>query len=293
MGSTGVTVACFVLSYVVVLLLELSRWGFRMPFRFLALLVMTALGVLTHTLYLWDQLAQEYNALGPQLLFSSWYDWSLLSAWALGVVYLVLIVRKPETPLGTFIVPLLLGLLGIARLVRTQPRFDRATSTGIWNWSHGMSLMIGMMLVTLGMAMALMYLLQAWRLKHKKSRLGLLRLPSLEYLQAMGRYTLFASATALGIGLLSGVIMNLQRNNHVVWTESGILLSGGLFLWLSLACLLQWRFAERGLGKWTAYLNIGSFALTLLAMAFVMAAPHGRKPVDPIMVTPGKEGPKP
>ncbi len=44
-----------------------------------------------------DQLAQEYNALGPQLLFSSWYDWSLLSAWALGVVYLVLIVRKPET----------------------------------------------------------------------------------------------------------------------------------------------------------------------------------------------------
>ncbi len=282
MLPTGVTVTCFLLSYAIVLLLELSRWAFRMPYRIVALLVMTLLGVLTHTLFLIDIAAKEVHELGPQFLLSSWYDWALLSALCLGIVYLILIIRRPESPLGTFIVPMLIGLIVLASFLKSQPHFDRETSMGIWRWTHGISLMVGMMMVTFGMAMATMYLVQAWILKRKKSRSSLLRLPSLEYLQAMGQSTLYVSAVSIGVGLISGVMMNLQKNSRVVWTESGILFSAGLFLWLLVASFLQWKLSRRGLGRWTAYLNIGSFVLMLFASILVVSAPHGRTKQEPV-----------
>ena len=135
---------------------------------------------------------------------------------------------------------------------------------------------IGTMLVSLGFAMAIMYLFQEWRLKNKRTNKGVLRLPSLEYLQTLGSYCLLCSAGSIGFGVVSGFIMNLVQDGQVNWTDRGILFSGGLFLWLAIASAIQWYFAKRGRGHFTAWMNILSFVIVAIALYLVVSAPHGR-----------------
>lgn len=272
---TGVTVTCFVLAYLGTLALELSRWGFRMPYRMAAVLILMSLGWIAHGLYLLDLGAKEIADQGPDALLSTWYDWSLLTAFGLASIYLVLVFRKPETPVGSFLLPLILALIAFSRFVMNQPAFGRDLTTGIWRWTHGVSLMLAMMIVTFGFAIACMYLFQAWRLKKKKRPMSFLRLPSLEYLHSMGRMNLFTSAACFAVGLGSGVIMNLQNRGQVDWLQPGIVFSSALFLWFSVACILQWRLSQRGLGRWTANLNVISFILLSVALYLVAGASHG------------------
>jgi hypothetical protein len=84
------------------------------------------------------------------------------------------------------------------------------------------------------------------------------------------------SAAAIGFGVISGVVMNLVKDGQVNWTDRGIVFSGGLFLWLCLACLLQWHFAKRVSGHITAWMNILSFIIVAIALYLVVSAPHGR-----------------
>ncbi len=73
---TGVTLACFVTSYGIALLLELSRWVVRMPYRMAIELSMIFLGILTHGLYLVDRIAVEVQQSGASAVFSNWFDWA-------------------------------------------------------------------------------------------------------------------------------------------------------------------------------------------------------------------------
>jgi hypothetical protein len=129
--------------------------------------------------------------------------------------------------------------------------------------------------VTLGLATALMSLVQEYRLKTKRGMAGTLRLPSLEYLHTLGRSCLVVSTIAIACGLVSGVVLNFQRNGSVNWLESGIIFSGGLLVWLLIASILEWQASLRAT-SWAAYLNIASFLIVFLALVLVFAAPHGR-----------------
>ncbi len=53
--TTGVTISCFLLSYLVAFALELSRLYLKMPWRMVGICLMAWLGLLTHGLYLWDR----------------------------------------------------------------------------------------------------------------------------------------------------------------------------------------------------------------------------------------------
>jgi hypothetical protein len=131
------------------------------------------------------------------------------------------------------------------------------------------------MLVALGFAIALMYFVQASRLKRIGTSANALRLPSLEYLQSMGRQCILGSAGAVGFGVVTGAIMNLVQSGQIDWTNRGILFSTALFVWLSLAALLQWASSHRGRGEWTAILSVLSFVIVVAALAVVMSTPHG------------------
>ncbi len=142
---TGVTLACFVTSYGIALLLELSRWVIRMPYRMAIELSMIFLGILTHGLYLVDRIAVEVQQSAASAVFSNWFDWALLVSLGLAVCCWLMILRKPESPIGTFLLPLILALIAAAQFLRSQPAFDRRASNMIWPWIHGISLMVGMM----------------------------------------------------------------------------------------------------------------------------------------------------
>jgi hypothetical protein len=270
---------CFLVAYALVLCLELGRWvglSSRGKSWLMKLLVcMTALGLLTHTLYLMDRVFQSAASDATWRLALSWHDWGIMTAWGLAIAYAALLLRRSESWIGLFVLPLLLVLVGASIAVPSVP-LNPASSASLWRIVHGVSMTLGTMLVSLGFAMAIMYLFQAWRLKTKRPTKGLLRLPSLEYLQSFGSTCLLCSAAAIGFGVASGVIMNLVQDGQVNWADRGIVFSGGLFLWLALASAVQWHFANKGRGHFTAWMNILSFVIVAIALYLVVSAPHGR-----------------
>ena len=271
---------CFLVAYALVFCLELIRWVGLTPRGMLwlmrMLIAMTAMGLLTHSLYLMDRIFLSATANESWRFVFSWHDWGILSAWALAIAYAILLLRRSESWIGLFVLPLLLSLIGVAIAIPSEP-INQASSASLWRIVHGIGMTLGTMLVSLGFAMAIMYLIQEWRLKAKLAKKGLLRLPSLEYLQSFGSTCLLCSASSIGFGVLSGVIMNLVQDGQVNWTDRGIVFSGGLFLWLVVASGIQWYFAKRGRGHFTAWMNILSFLIVGIALYLVVSAPHGKR----------------
>lgn len=284
---------CFLVTYAIVLILEIIRWldgtgriGLPSAFkpwlsRIIFGLAVTAL--FTHSLYLLDRIFLSASTSSSLRLVSSWHDWAIVSSFALSCSYIWLLLKRRESLIGLFVLPLLLVLVGLSLAVPSDP-LGNGNSATLWRLVHGASMTIGTMLVTLGFAMAIMYLIQAYRLKHKRPHQGVLRLPSLEYLQSFGSFCLLVSAASIGFGLVSGVIMNLVRDGQVNWTDRGILFSGGLFAWLVVASWIQWHFAKRGQGAYTAWMNVLSFVIVGVAVLLVMSAPHGEVPIKQVDV---------
>jgi hypothetical protein len=137
----------------------------------------------------------------------------------------------------------------------------------------------------------MMYYVQARRLKHLGSSANTIRLPTLEYLQSMGRKCILGSAGAVGFGVVSGAIMNLTQDGQVAWTDRGILLTSGLFVWLCMAATAQWASSKLGRGEWTAAMSVLSFVIVVIALAVVVSTPHGTRPrVDGHAVVPAQGG---
>ena len=91
-----ISVTCFFASYVVALVLEMSRlvgnFGFRKP----AVLAMMGLGIFTHVSYLF--LRAVYPAVEDDRgLLSSWGRWSLFLALGLAVIFVIAYLRQ-STP---------------------------------------------------------------------------------------------------------------------------------------------------------------------------------------------------
>lgn len=288
--SFGISVGWLFVAYIAALLIELSRLAVRMPYRLAALLGVTIIGLVLHALYLLGRFfpaaAPSIDggpASGQELLLSggtSWYDWVLLVAWALAAVYTGLLVRRPESQLGLFVLPLLIMVVALATGLRSLSPLERAAEVAwVWRAVHAVSLLVGTMLLSLGFAVSWMYLFQSFRLKHRHGWWRRLKLPSLEYLQTLGGLCLRLAAFSVAVGVASGVAMNLTRDGEVRWLDGGVTFSAGLLLWLVVASVAQWRLTQRGLGRWTAYLNLASFLVLVVSLLVVIAGSHaGNQP---------------
>ncbi len=267
----GVTVWCFLLSYLIVVVLEYSRPA--LPFRSRPLWIISwmALGWLTHSMFLVDKIWLDMAAQG---VLSSWFQWALLVAWGIATLYLVLLWRRPDNALGTFILPLLMASIALALSLRGAAPFQRETTNTLWKSIHGMSLMIGTMIILFGLATGLMYLVQSYRLKHKlKSQRGF-RLPSLEYLQWLNRLSLFISFAMLSLGLLSGIVLNLNKDGHISWFSGGIVFTFALCAWSAAAVAIELTGYRAFGGKRTAYLTLANFVFLALVLGFVLLSQH-------------------
>jgi hypothetical protein len=279
----GISATCFVGSYIVALLLELSRAVMRVPGRGLLTIAFTVAGLFAHAVYLVMR-GQQLTSVAETGLFAGWYDWSLLVAWGVAACYLVLYFRRPDTIVGYFLLPSVLALVGLARFTRDWAPFSRVEAVGVWRSVHGLAMTVGAAAVLMGFIAGLMYLTKAWRLKAKAAGASTLRLPNLERLQRMNRHCLVVSTIAVGIGVLSGVIMNLNRWGYVGWSEGGVVLSCVLFVWLLLAMAFEFFYTPAREGRKVVYLTLASFAFLVITMIGVFSSDHGRsnavKPMD-------------
>ena len=149
---------CFLVAYSIVLVLELLRWldgTGRLPLPLAVkpwlsriLLGVAACGLFTHSLYLLDRIFLSASTSSSIRLVSSWHDWAIVSAWALACSYIWLLLKRRESLIGLFVLPLLLVLVGLSLAVPSEPLGDGNSAT-LWRLVHGASMTIGTMLVTL------------------------------------------------------------------------------------------------------------------------------------------------
>ena len=265
-----ISVTCFFTSYLVVLVLELLRVLGRIPGRGLLVIVMMAIGLFTHITFL---LLRAFDATDDNARLATWSDWSLLLALGLSICFLVFYLRRPDTIISFFFLPIVLALIGLSIGVRDFAPFSRSEAAGVWSAVHGLAMMIGAGAVLIGFLAGVMYLVQSWRLKHKRAGSSL-RLPTLETLGRLNRQCLVISTSAVGVGLLSGVVMNLNRWGHVGWTDGGVMFSLLLLIWLLAATMIEYFYAPASQGRKAVYLTLASLGFLVLAMFGVLSS-HG------------------
>ncbi len=269
-----ISITCFFTSYLIVLVLELLRLLGRIPGRALLVIVMTAIGLFTHVCYLMLR-ATESRGGGDVGLLATWSDWSLLLALGLAVCFFVLYLRRPDTIVSFFFLPAVMALIGLAIAFRDLAPFTRNEAVDVWRSVHALAMMVGSVAVLIGFLAGVMYLVQSWRLKHKRAG-SMFRLPTLESLGRLNRRCLVISTTAVAVGLLAGVVMNLNRWGHVVWTDRGVLLSMLLLLWLAAATALEYFYEPASRGRKAVYLTLASLGFLILAMIGVLSSSHGQ-----------------
>ena len=266
---SGISTFCFFASYTVALGLEVSRLFFRMPIRLIVMIGFAVAGLLAHSLYLW------HRAQTGTMPLSSWHDWYLIGAWVIAAAYIGLAVSRPQTNIGLFLLPVVLALVGLAQAFRDQASFPRDRAMQMWGIAHGVMLLLGTVAVSFGFAAGLMYLVQSWRLKHHVSPRAGLKLPSLEWLQAINKQSLIYSSCFIALGLIAGIILNAvkARGNAagLPWNDSVVVTSSVLLVWLLAATVFESLYKPAQQGRKVAYLTVASFVFLALVMAILLA----------------------
>lgn len=272
----SVHVVCFAASYAVALILEITRLMFRSGVRGAAMLGFAGAGLIAHTMFLFNRARAAHES--P---LSSEMDFYLLVAWVLVIIYLYLVWYHPKAPFGLFLLPLVLVLIGLATAFADPQPFAREPASRVWGAVHGTALLVGVVTVLIGFAAGLMYLYQAWRLKRKRLPGEGLRLPSLEWLQRVSGRALVISMIALGVGVLSGMNLNLihhrRHETALPWSDPLVLATLGMFGWLVLSVLIGGVYRPARAGRKVAYLTMVSFVFLVIALAVMlfMNTQHG------------------
>ncbi|MEK6239144.1 MAG: hypothetical protein N2C14_30880, partial [Planctomycetales bacterium] len=115
-----INILCFAASYGITFLLEISRLAFRSGVRGAVMILFAAGGLFAHTLFLAHR---AYIATGVPL--SSPFDWYLIAAWLLILVYLYLTVYHQHTAMGFFVLPFVGVLILAAQWADKQPFASR------------------------------------------------------------------------------------------------------------------------------------------------------------------------
>ena len=261
-----VTIVCFLASYGVALALEL--WHLYRPrpiLRWLSLAFGGA-GFLAHSIYLaWQR---------PPLAWQS--GLLLFLAWILAIFYLYGSLHHGRLAWGIFVLPLILGLVGLGAALRSPHAGSdagRAEGLKYWGEVHAALLVLAAVGVCVGFLASLMYLFQAQRLRAKLLPGQGIKLPSLERLDQMNRRAIIWAFPLMTAGIAIGFILMTQEADPIAgWTDPRVLSTG--VLWLAFAVLIYLRYGYHLRGRQVAFLTI--FAFVLLVCCLALAHPLGQ-----------------
>ncbi|HEX5273117.1 MAG TPA: cytochrome c biogenesis protein CcsA [Gemmataceae bacterium] len=257
-----VTVFCFAASYAVAFLAELLQLLRPRPVMRLVGIGFGCAGLLAHTIYL--------GAHPPRL--ASPYGSFLFLAWIIAVFYLYGSLHHRKVAWGLFVLPLVLGLVGLSVLFvreEDEPWLVRVISPHgerFWGYLHGVLLLLAAVGVCVAFFASIMYLVHARRLKSKALPGKGLKLFSLERLEEMNRRAIVWAFPLLTAGVLVGLAL-LAQGDHPVrsWTDPRMVFT--VVLWLVFAVLLYLRYTLHVRGRRVAILTIIAFVLLVVTLA--------------------------
>jgi ABC-type uncharacterized transport system permease subunit len=272
----NISVTCFLASYLVAWVLELSRLFFRSRLRQVLMIGFATAGLVAHTIFLVERAVH-----GPQPPLSSSFDWCLLTAWVLLATYLYLSYCFPRSPLGMVVLPLVLLLVAAAVLWADRLPGGGQSALRAWGAIHGAFLLLGTVAVAIGFVAGIVYLLQAYRLKQKLPPAQWFRFPSLEWLERINHRTIFISTMMVGAGFVSGLILKMVRDRRVAtlpWSDPIIWSSALMLSWLVAASIFSVVYRPARQGRKVAYLTVVSFLFLVFALAVLLVgnSEHGR-----------------
>jgi ABC-type transport system involved in cytochrome c biogenesis permease subunit len=272
----GISMTCFGASYAVALVLELVQLFRPRMIQRLISLGFGAAGLLAHTLYLGHTFF--FKEQGPPL--SSPSGSMLFLAWILAVFYLYGSVHHRRLAWGAFVLPLVLGLVGLAAAL-TPPAGSTDRPDGfppaVWGIIHGGLLLLAAVGVCVACVASIMYLIQARQLKAKVLPGQGVRLLSLERLEAMNRRAINLAFPLLTGGVLVGIALMLQEDRPLRdWTAWKIISTA--VLWFVFALLLYLRYGAHLRGRLLAMVTIMAFVLLVCTLAFSHSFVQGGGP---------------
>jgi hypothetical protein len=283
-----ISVVCFAASYAVALGFEVTRLWFRSGVRGVTMVGFATAGLLAHTLYLFWRAATV-----TALPLSSAFDWYLLAAWLLAAGSLWMTLSNPRTPVGLFVLPVVLGLIGAAELSSREP-FPQSPATQTWGVIHGSFNLAMSVSIVLGGLAGGMWLIQAGRLARKQAPLQGFRMPSLEKMSLWASRMVVIAACAGGSGFLSGMILNAVNRRRglletVPWNDPVVLRMGTLVVWLIIAAAISRLFSHRPEGRRvTAVLSLVSLVMLTASILWGVlgTTQHGMPPQQPVVAAP-------
>ncbi len=255
-----VTVFCFAASYAVALLLEVAQLFRPRAAVRLCSVGFGSAGLLAHTIFL----AVQRPVLGSR-------DGSLLFlSWILAVFYLYGTLHHRRIAWGLFVLPLVLGLIGLGTLFGTErPAAEESWWPPFWVSVHLVLLLLAAVGIIVAFLASVMYLVHARRLRSKALPVEGLKFLSLERLEEMNRRAILLAFPLLTAGVLVGMAL-LARSPEPVqsWTDPRVLLAA--LLWLVFGVLLYLRYSRHIRGRRVAILTIVAFVL----LVATLAVPH-------------------
>jgi ABC-type uncharacterized transport system permease subunit len=261
---SGISIICFGASYAIAFLLELVGLRTRISWQRWALAFVTLAGLIAHTVYL-ARITDDASAMPVSAA-----EWLLVAAWVLAVIYFAALFYLPRTPTGLALLPMIVGLTVSSLWASTAPLAPER-SFHLWGVFHGLFILLGAVAVCIGFLAGLMYVVQSYALKHVRSPINGLRLPSLEWLERANSRTLGLSAVLIALGFASGLVMSIVahrgESGYSLWTDPVVLSLGAMLLWLVAAEVFRVVYPAARRGRKVAYLTLASFVFLVIALA--------------------------
>jgi len=280
-----VSVICFLASYAVAFGLEWTRLKKLTAVNRWVTILFAAAGLVAHTSYLFNR----YNQTNLPPLLSSTHDWLLVLAWLGVLIYLFMSLADRDLPIGLFLLPIVLVLIGAASFVSDSPNTrilprdpSEIEKLAIRSWAmlHASLLVFGIAGVLTGLTLSMMYLVQHRRLKHKQPGHSGLSFPNLERLARWNRWAVMVSVPLLTFGMATGVglaIYSRKGPTPVSLWDPVIVMNG--VVWFVMACLFAWLLrAEHPTGRKVAWFTLwacGFLMVIVLGLQIVAGGIHG------------------
>jgi hypothetical protein len=271
MQIENVSLFCFFASYLVALALEGTQFLRASPGMRWAALGFTGAGLVAQTVYL---VVRSRQTELPPLLGSS-HDWLLVSAWLVIVLYLGVQLWSRDLSWGIFVLPLVVVLVGASRFVSQAPN-PRIGTVYWWSLFHASLWVFGILGVFLALIVGLMYLVQHYRLKHKRAEPPALHLLSLERLGQLNWWLIVLSVPLLTLGMITGLWMSyLSMRTEQPVNLMNIAFVANALIWGTMALLFGWLLVSKqatGRGvAWRTVLASGFLLATLLVIKLLSA----------------------
>ena len=191
--------------------------------------------------------------------------------------------------------PMAVALVVAAAFAEREP-IAAGDALRAWGAVHGIALLVGTLAVMVGFVAGIMYLLQSYRLKHKRPPAPGFRSPSLEWLEKVNGRVIILSALLIGVGFLAGIILNLLERadgGALAWTDPVIWSSALMFAWLLTAAIFNVVYRPARVGRKVAYLTVVSFGFLVVALAtflFVDSGHAGQGRREDVQLQPAAAG---